>query len=79
MCVNFRSKSCAYSLNEYLPGWSQDVHTLESPLDLLFDLPVSWKDMIFPPVLSMSAIALHDACLLKISVQHALCDATGIF
>lgn len=31
----------------------------------------SWRDTISPPVLSMSAIALRDACLLKISVKSS--------
>ncbi|KAF3404893.1 hypothetical protein DPV78_003407 [Talaromyces pinophilus] len=79
ICVNFRTKICDYSLDEYLPGLSQDLDTFDSPFDPLFDSPVSWRDIISPPVLSMSAIALRDACLLKISVQHALCDATGLY
>jgi hypothetical protein len=66
-------------LDEYLPGLSQDLDTFDSPVDSLFDFPVSWRDMITPPVLTMSVMVLRDACLLKISIQHVLCDATGVF
>ena len=77
--MNIHSKVYDHSLDEYIPGLSQNLDNFDNLVDPLFDFPVSWRDMIAPPVLTMSAIALRDACLLKISVQHALCDATGVF
>lgn len=75
--MNFQSKVCDDLLDEYLAGLSRDLDTFDSPVDLIFDFPISWGDMIAPPLLSMSVIALRDACVLKISV-HASCDVTGL-
>lgn len=62
-CVNFHSKVYDHSLDEYIPGLSQNLDNFDNLVDPLFDFPVSWRDMIAPSILTMPAIALRDACL----------------
>lgn len=43
----------------------------------LTSIPCSIYTTLFPPVCTLTAACLKDACVLKFTFQHAFCDGLG--
>ncbi|KAL4782578.1 hypothetical protein BJX76DRAFT_358840 [Aspergillus varians] len=76
----WQSKTMPHSLSEVFPSVTNNLKGVTPGIDLdtLLSFPASATDLLNPPILSITAILLRDACLLAFSMQHPLCDATGL-
>lgn len=77
----WRSKILSCSLGDFLlPTRNRSgTYTPKEDIESLLAFPNDMKDLLRPPVLSIKAAFLDNACLLGFYVQHPLCDADGMF
>ncbi|PTU20617.1 hypothetical protein P175DRAFT_0531957 [Aspergillus ochraceoroseus IBT 24754] len=79
----WQSKEIDQCLGDFIPDLDQQrtgfPHPRSQGIQHLFNFHPSLKDLLTPPVFSLKAIRLQDACLLGFLVQHTLCDAYGRF
>lgn len=48
-------------------------------LDMLLSFDTTLKEQLYPRALNISVASLNDACLIKFTIQHTFCDASGMF